>query len=353
MKALVCEMCGSHDMVKDNGYFVCQHCGAKYTIEEAKKMMIEGTVDVSGSTVKVDSSERLNNLYLIARRAKDENNDENAEKYYDMILVEDPTSWEASFYVVYFKAMQCKIGQIKSAAISVSNCIDSVLKLIKDYVVGVEEQDKAVKEVAWKCKTISLMLFTGAINHYNSISSQIRGNYVDELDANCFAAASIMLRLGDSIDSLFADHEILRKVAVDAWKDGIDKRQKRTLFPDKDAIIIKYVAIVQKYDKEYQPIRNETSSDGCYVATCVYGSYDCPQVWTLRRYRDFSLAKTWYGRTFIHTYYAISPFIVKWFGETEWFKKMWLGTLNRIVDNLRKEGYKDTPYEDRNWRLRK
>lgn len=27
---------------------------------------------------------------------------------------------------------------------------------------------------------------------------------------------------------------------------------------------------------------------GCYVATCVYGSYDCPEVWTLRRFRDYS-----------------------------------------------------------------
>jgi len=33
--------------------FVCQHCGTKYSVEEAKKLMIEGTVDVQG-TVKVD-----------------------------------------------------------------------------------------------------------------------------------------------------------------------------------------------------------------------------------------------------------------------------------------------------------
>ena len=51
------------------------------------------------------------------------------------------------------------------------------------------------------------------------------------------------------------------------------------------------------------------------------GSYDCPQVWTLRRFRDYTLAETWYGRTFIRTYYAISPTLVKWFGHTEWFKK--------------------------------
>lgn len=90
-------------------------------------------------------------------------------------------------------------------------------------------------------------------------------------------------------------------------------------------------------------------SGGCYVATCVYGSYDCPQVWTLRRFRDETLAKTWYGRAFIHTYYAISPTIVKWFGDTDWFKNMWRGTLDKMVANLNAEGVPDTPYADIDW----
>ena len=92
-----------------------------------------------------------------------------------------------------------------------------------------------------------------------------------------------------------------------------------------------------------------SGSGGCYVATCVYGSYDCPQVWTLRRYRDCTLAETWYGRAFIKTYYAISPTIVKWFGDTEWFKKMWQGKLDRMVAKLQANGVESTPYEDKNW----
>ena len=90
-------------------------------------------------------------------------------------------------------------------------------------------------------------------------------------------------------------------------------------------------------------------SGGCYVATAVYGSYDCPQVWTLRRYRDYTLAETWHGRAFIRTYYAISPTLVKWFGHTEWFKKMWQGKLDRIVAKLQANGVESTPYNDRNW----
>lgn len=91
------------------------------------------------------------------------------------------------------------------------------------------------------------------------------------------------------------------------------------------------------------------TKSGCYVATAVYGSYDCPQVWTLRRFRDDTLAKSWYGRAFIRTYYAISPTLVKWFGQTAWFQKLWRGKLDKMVKNLQANGVESTPYQDKNW----
>lgn len=88
---------------------------------------------------------------------------------------------------------------------------------------------------------------------------------------------------------------------------------------------------------------------GCYVATAVYHSYDCPQVWTLRRFRDDTLAESWYGRAFVRLYYTVSPTLVRWFGETEWFQKLWRGPLDRLVAKLQAEGVEDTPYEDKIW----
>ena len=353
MKQLTCEMCGSTDLIKQDGIFVCQVCGTKYSLEEAKKMMVEGAVDVSGSTVKVDTSGELANLYQVARRAKDDNNGENAAKYYDMILVKDPTSWEASFYVVYFKAMECKIAQIQSAGTSVANCIDSVLKLIKDNVDGKEEQVKAVQEVALRCTLISSMLYNGAKNHYFDIDFQIRNRYTQEMINNCFAATRIMYILGDNIDLLFGDYEELHTVTASAWKDGITKHNGlMSYYAHKEVNkknIMEYVAKVQKYDSSYQAPEVNTSAGGCYVATAVYGSYDCPQVWTLRRYRDYTLAETWYGRAFIRVYYAVSPTLVKWFGHTEWFKRLWKPRLDNMVAQLNQQGVEDTPYEDMKW----
>ena len=94
---------------------------------------------------------------------------------------------------------------------------------------------------------------------------------------------------------------------------------------------------------------SSSSSGGCYVATCVYGSYDCPEVWTLRRYRDNTLGATWYGRVFVRLYYAISPTLVKWFGKTRWFKRLWRGKLDRMVAKLQSHGVESTPYNDKNW----
>ena len=98
-----------------------------------------------------------------------------------------------------------------------------------------------------------------------------------------------------------------------------------------------------------EPTPTQSTGGGCYVATAVYGSYDCPEVWTLRRFRDNTLAETWYGRAFIRTYYAISPTLVKLFGGTEWFKNMWKPTLDKMVKELNDNGVDNTAYNDREW----
>ncbi len=41
MKKMLCEICGSQSIRKENGVFVCQECGTEYSIEEAKKLLVE------------------------------------------------------------------------------------------------------------------------------------------------------------------------------------------------------------------------------------------------------------------------------------------------------------------------
>ena len=76
------------------------------------------------------------------------------------------------------------------------------------------------------------------------------------------------------------------------------------------------------------------SGEGCYIATCVYGSYDAPEVLTLRKFRDEILKKHRLGRAFIRCYYAISPHLVKCFGKSEWFHRFWRKRLDGMLSRL-------------------
>ncbi len=106
--------------------------------------------------------------------------------------------------------------------------------------------------------------------------------------------------------------------------------------------------IVKYFGKDNKLIEAKEikSKQGCYVATCVYGSYDCPEVWALRRYRDFYLKKSAFGNAFVKIYYAVSPTIVKIFGKYKWFNKLFKIILDKKVARLYKKGYENTRYND-------
>ena len=483
MKQLTCEMCGSTELIKQDGFFVCQTCGTKYSVEEAKKLMVEGTV-------KVDNSDRIKNYLELARTAKDEDDSTTAAKYYALILEEMPNSWEAKFYSTYYAAMECKVKEAYEMCVKMEKLAHSILTSIKASE-PTNLQSKYVIEIAEKMKEIAIMFAAG---NSDSASKEVPD----------------MLSLwGDQLEEKFGENAEITDKAADFWETAVSIIISTYGTGEKaiDDKIAQYSAKIKKYHANYEPPKSNltyhtsdspnalsvvvkkvghpeikitpivnipvtvlcagpdsaggvsaeieiknlrgnnikyanvyvtainsvgdpvecsihheatrcvkftgplaaggktsgtfenawynhsivnakidhvdviydddsierytaselsdpnatsstssgnsngsgSSSGGCYVATCVYGSCDCPQVWTLRRYRDDTLGSTWYGRLFIRTYYAISPTLVKWFGNTNWFKKLWRGKLDRMVAKLQSNGVEDTPYEDKNW----
>ena len=97
MKRLTCEMCGSTDLIKQDGVFVCQSCGCKYSVEEAKKMMIEGVVEVTG-TIKVDNTEKIEKMLINARRAFSDGKYSEAQSLFGQVLNEETENAEAILY---------------------------------------------------------------------------------------------------------------------------------------------------------------------------------------------------------------------------------------------------------------
>ena len=317
MRALVCEMCNSTDIVKDGDYFVCQACGMRYTPEAARKMMIDGTVDVQG-TVRVDNSGYVEKYLQNARRALDKEDWEEVEKYYNMVEQNVPDNMEAVFFSSYGKAMLSLTDSDYYKRQQKFNVLNKSMQVISDYFETTNEnKEQVLRKISQYIQKMYNTTFVyqqqsanlaGAINSVAGVTGS-RQWCVNLLNSTRAAFVTELQQIQAVHPELFYLSEL---IAANTPQNG-------------------------------------NSSGGCYVATAVYGSYDCPQVWTLRRYRDYTLAKTWYGRLFIKTYYAISPTLVKWFGHTNWFKKMWKGKLDRMVQNLNAQGVEDTPYQDREW----
>ena len=97
MKRIVCEMCGGNDLIKQDGLFVCQNCGTKYSVEEARKLMAEGTV-------RIDNSESISNNLINARKAKDIGDWSTAARFYNLVKQDRPDSYEADFYSAFSEA---------------------------------------------------------------------------------------------------------------------------------------------------------------------------------------------------------------------------------------------------------
>ena len=152
MKAIVCEMCNSNNVVKEDGFFVCQSCGTKYSVEEAKKLMVE----IEGA-VKIDKTDYVAKSLQNARRAKQKEDWEETEKYYNRVEEEDPGNIEAIFYSSYGKAklslIDSDIFKRKDAFNVLTNCISIIddnfneedaaaqLEIIKDIAQDVKKME--------------------------------------------------------------------------------------------------------------------------------------------------------------------------------------------------------------------
>lgn len=272
MKALVCEMCGSQELVKEGGMYVCQNCKTKYDPEEAKKLLVE----VSGS-VQIDNSKKLENLYKLARRAKQENNETDAANYYAQIALEDPDSWEAQFYKVYYTAMKTNIAGISSAANSVKNAGISALKLIRDSNESGTQKKKYVHELIEKTSIFRILLTSSAEKHYNGIDPEIRDKYRTEYINRITAANDMVYSIGQNVDRLFgASYKDYILVCYHEVYDDFIKRGNYDTAKEVGASI-------DKYDPEFKGAENAEKakqdaakfscgfSCGCTIAIIIIG----------------------------------------------------------------------------------
>ncbi|MDO4437506.1 MAG: TFIIB-type zinc finger domain-containing protein [Coriobacteriaceae bacterium] len=132
MKRLTCEMCGGTDLIKEDGVFVCQSCGCKYSIDEAKKMMVDGVVNVTG-TVSLENSASIESYLKLASDAKDTQNWGKLEAYAFKILEINPSEAIAWYYKALCEDHRASTSEMNTAITAWGQVASSINSAIDAY----------------------------------------------------------------------------------------------------------------------------------------------------------------------------------------------------------------------------
>ena len=234
MKRIICEMCGSNDLIKQDGVFVCQHCLTKYTVEEARKLMIDGPIEIKGP-VKIDTTKSESSLKeLLLTEMKCENY---AEAYNTSCRLIEVNSnvWEgwaykglALSYISKEKDHQYKESMtyfdkayealIKSGS---SDSTKTIIKFVSETMATLFDKQCNVFVVDINSKTGNQLssVYKSLLNDISKLSNRYQASLVDirNLEDKLFKIYFDNLKVARSInDKLFEKNKRVSK-DYDRW----------------------------------------------------------------------------------------------------------------------------------------
>lgn len=231
------------------------------------------------------------NKYLkLARAAREEENAEDAKKFYDMVRAEDPENPEAKFFYQYYTLMNSKNGEIPNNFSKVCSTIIPTIKLIQKTEYAPAEKIEITNQIveAFLPLTFSMLSHMRSLScfDYSDCKTLLANgivsigdlcNNLTELATNDKEYRNLALRawkekidayeidgnyegekiIGNTVASKFAQDTEAQNLAATAWKTAIDLRFKHSLFVKKKAAtdrwwVDDYAEKIQKIDPQYK-----------------------------------------------------------------------------------------------------
>lgn len=195
----------------------------------------------------------MDNKYLkLAREARNEDNGEDAKRYYDMVRTEDPENGEAKFFYQFYCLYEGKNGEI-------ANRFANLCKVLVSSVAKVamsSDSDEEKLDII-EAMTSTFTPLTWDLNRYmnkltvGSGSDRQRVLSNNDIVSVCRNGMQGLYDFGDAIEKNFLGNSRAMKSACASWKEGISLQQKWYAYGKKEDPE-KYCAKVKKYEPEYE-----------------------------------------------------------------------------------------------------
>ena len=169
LKQIICEMCGSNKLIKKNGIYECQYCGCQYTLEEARKLMVEGTV-------KIDDSDKVLNWLKLADSSYSNSSWKEAHTFYCKVLEVYPDEWRSIYRKALAIGWQSTLANVR---------VNETLGGISDGFKALLASDNKDSFKAWGIISIEQDLLDW-VSAFQSASVKHAAEYTKSLESACY-----------------------------------------------------------------------------------------------------------------------------------------------------------------------
>ena len=270
MKKIVCEMCGSNDLLKKDGVFECQSCGTKYSVEEAKKMMVDGTVNVEG-TVKIDSSNKIDNLIKNGKTLYKDGKYDEAYSLFGEVLNIDPENYVAIAYRGLCSAWKTTV---KNPLIG-----DALTGLARSFALAKEALDETkeyanfsieISDEIFKIGKACINLYVNYMHEsYDNLNERIKELNSSLSSAGLYADVNFYRRQGEQAQNR-------NKQEIITGKQGLKLTLTTVTVTTLKVLDVKDINIFSV--KQYKNIRSNI--DNCLAAVNGWVTDDIKDEWT-------------------------------------------------------------------------
>lgn len=185
-----------------------------------------------------------------ARAAREEDNSEDAKKFYDMVRIEDPENGEAKFFYQYYSLYEGKNGELPTRFNSLTKVLKSSVRFVAESGDGEQEKMSIISSIV-----SSFVPMTWSLNrHMNSLTVGSGENRqlvipAKQIQGACIDGVIALYELGDIIEKYFKSADA-KKLSALAWKEAVSLNQKWYAY-NYGKSVEEYVAKIQKIEPDY------------------------------------------------------------------------------------------------------
>lgn len=162
----------------------------------------------------------------LARQAREENNSEDAKKFYDMVRTDDPENVEAKFFYAYYNLAETIIRDIPSKFVDYAKVPVSCVKILKESNLPENEKIELLETMVKIHADEAISMYRYVADHRDrSTSDRVDPNgYYKMSQVNMVQIASIhsLEDMGNNVATLFGSNPKAMTLAAELWK-GIFK----------------------------------------------------------------------------------------------------------------------------------